>query len=461
MIRLFRVFIPSSILGLLISETLLIAGCYLLGLASQVEPLGLYLQFENGIIRLALVTLSMVLGLYLNDLYRRVRLDSILVFFQQLCLVVGASFLIQALLSYTHVQVQMPRTSMMAGSIICIVLIPIWRAIYSRVALQVLGAEQIVFVGTHPLNVQIATYLDANRELAMNPVGFYIENEHARDRTGIHPVLGTLTDLPPVSKKRYDRMIVGLEEQSHADVMHRVLQFQQLGRRVESMSQSYEKIFGKVAISQLRPMDILFTDHFAPSQFFSIAQSLYSWPLALLGLAAVSPIMLITALAVKLTSKGPILYRQTRTGKNNVPFQLLKFRSMFIDAETTTGAVWATENDPRVTPVGRFIRKYRIDEFPQFINVLRGDMSLVGPRPERPEFIDMLSTQIPFYGQRHVIRPGITGWAQINYRYGNTLEDSIIKLEYDLYYVKNLSPQLDFYIMFHTMKTMLLTTGAY
>jgi len=460
MIRLFRVFIPSSILGLLISETLLIACCYLFALSSQIEPLGMYLQFENGLLRLGVVTLSMVLGLYLNDLYKRVRLDSILVFFQQLCLVVGAAFLIQALFSYSNVQAQMPRTSMMFGSIFCIIMIPLWRAIYSRVALQVLGAEQIVFVGTDPLNVQIAGYLQANRELAMNPVGFYVETEEARERAGMHPVLGTLADTPP-QKARYDRMIVGINEASHADVMHRVLQFQRLGRRVESVSHAYEKVFGKVAISQLRPMDILFTDHFQPSSFFSLVQLLYSWPLALLGLLAVSPLMLITAIAVKLTSKGPILYRQTRTGRNNVTFELLKFRSMFVDAETHTGAVWATENDPRVTPVGRIIRKYRLDEFPQFINVLRGDMSLVGPRPERPEFIEMLSKQIPFYGQRHVIRPGITGWAQINYRYGNTLEDSIIKLEYDLYYVKNLSPQLDFYIMFHTMKTMLLTTGAY
>lgn len=461
MIRLFRVFIPSSILGLLVSETLLIIGCYVVALWSQIDPLSLFMQFENGYARLALVTLTTVLGLYLSDLYTRVRLDSILIFFQQLCLVIGASFLIQALLSYASVQMQMPRTSMMTGSILCIVMLPMWRRLYSRVALQVLGAEQIIFIGSHPLNVKIADYLAANRELAMNPVGFFIENEQARNCTGRHPVLGTLTEMPPLPKRPYDRIIVGIDENSPAEVMHRVLKFQRVGRHVESISQAYEKIFGRVAISQLRPIDILFTDHFSPSPFFSIVQTLYSWPLALLGLLAVSPIMLVTAIAIKLTSKGPILYRQIRTGRNNVPFQLLKFRSMFVDAEIATGAVWATENDPRVTPVGRIIRKYRFDEFPQFINVLRGDMSLVGPRPERPEFIEMLSTQIPFYGERHVIRPGITGWAQINYRYGNTLEDSIIKLEYDLYYVKNLSPQLDFYIMFHTMKTMLLTTGAY
>jgi exopolysaccharide biosynthesis polyprenyl glycosylphosphotransferase len=460
MIRLFSVFIPSSILGLLLSETLLIASCFVLSLNTYVDEIGMFLQFENGFARVTVVTLSMIIGLYLNDLYKRVRLGSVLVFFQQLCLVVGAAFLLQAILSYGRLQLQMPRTSMMAGSVACIILIPAWRAFYSRVALKVLGAERIAFIGTHPINLQIAEYLSANRELAMNPVGFYVENESCRDGAGKYPILGTLSEAPSIPETRYDGLIVGLNENVPTNLAHLVPTLQQLGRRVESMSQAYEKVFGKVAVSQLRPMDILFTSHFAPSPFFFAIQALYSWILAFLGLVAVSPIMIITAIAVRVDSKGPILYRQTRTGRNGVTFELMKFRSMYIDAEKD-GAVWATENDPRITPVGRFIRKYRIDEFPQFFNVLRGEMSLVGPRPERPEFIEMLSRQIPFYGERHIIRPGITGWAQINYRYGNTLEDSIIKLEYDLYYVKNLSPQLDFYIMFHTMKTMLLTTGAY
>jgi lipopolysaccharide/colanic/teichoic acid biosynthesis glycosyltransferase len=171
--------------------------------------------------------------------------------------------------------------------------------------------------------------------------------------------------------------------------------------------------------------------------------------------------MLATALAVRLGSSGPILFRQVRTGRNNQPFVLYKFRSMSEDAEAQTGAIWATENDPRVTPVGRFLRKYRLDELPQLFNVLRNEMAMVGPRPERPEFVNVLAEQIPFYNHRHSVKPGITGWAQINYRYGNSVEDTIVKLEYDLYYIKNFAPQLDFYVMFHTAKTMLLTRGAY
>jgi exopolysaccharide biosynthesis polyprenyl glycosylphosphotransferase len=170
--------------------------------------------------------------------------------------------------------------------------------------------------------------------------------------------------------------------------------------------------------------------------------------------------MLLTALAVRLSSPGPVLYRQTRVGLDGALFTVYKFRSMRADAEHGTGAVWAQKDDPRVTTVGRIIRRIRFDELPQLFNVFRGEMSIVGPRPERPEFVKALNEQIPYYRQRHCVRPGITGWAQISYKYGDTLEDTITKLEYDLYYIKNMSIALDTYIIFHTLKAMLLSRGA-
>jgi lipopolysaccharide/colanic/teichoic acid biosynthesis glycosyltransferase len=173
-----------------------------------------------------------------------------------------------------------------------------------------------------------------------------------------------------------------------------------------------------------------------------------------------APIMLLVALLVRLTSKGPILYRQQRVGRNGNVFTLYKFRSMVVDAEAVSGAVWAGRDDPRITRLGRVLRKYRLDEMPQLFNVVKGDMSIVGPRPERPEFVHTLSEQIPYYRQRHCIKPGLSGWAQINYKYGDTMEDVIIKLQYDLYYIKHLSPALDAYIVFNTFKTVLLTRGA-
>jgi lipopolysaccharide/colanic/teichoic acid biosynthesis glycosyltransferase len=170
--------------------------------------------------------------------------------------------------------------------------------------------------------------------------------------------------------------------------------------------------------------------------------------------------MLVTALAVRLTSKGPIFYRQRRVGVNGHIFTLYKFRSMYADAEARTGAVWASKDDPRITPLGKWLRRLRLDELPQFWNVVKGDMVIVGPRPERPEFVDVLAQQIPYYRQRLAVKPGITGWAQINHKYGDTQLDAMIKLEYDLYYIKHVAPALDFYIIFHTVKVMLLSRGA-
>jgi lipopolysaccharide/colanic/teichoic acid biosynthesis glycosyltransferase len=170
--------------------------------------------------------------------------------------------------------------------------------------------------------------------------------------------------------------------------------------------------------------------------------------------------MALVYIVVKLTSPGPSIFKQKRVGQNGVDFFLYKFRSMYVDAEARTGPVWASKNDPRITPVGRWLRLLRLDELPQFFNVIRGEMALVGPRPERPEFCAVLEKQIPFYHQRHVVKPGITGWAQINHKYAETIEDTSTKLEYDLYYVKHLAPALDAYIIFHTLKVMVLSRGA-
>jgi lipopolysaccharide/colanic/teichoic acid biosynthesis glycosyltransferase len=170
--------------------------------------------------------------------------------------------------------------------------------------------------------------------------------------------------------------------------------------------------------------------------------------------------MALAALAIRVSSNGPVLYSQTRVGRNGVAFRIYKFRSMRVDAEATSGAVWSVENDPRVTRIGRFLRRTRVDELPQLWNVLRGDMSFIGPRPERPEFVADLELQIPYYGQRHVVRPGITGWAQIRHGYGATIEDAREKLQFDLFYIKHMSFPFDVYIVLETVKTVLVRTGS-
>jgi exopolysaccharide biosynthesis polyprenyl glycosylphosphotransferase len=223
----------------------------------------------------------------------------------------------------------------------------------------------------------------------------------------------------------------------------------------------YEEYTGKIAVENLRPSWLIFSDGFSRVRGFGgVARALDVAGAALLLVLSL-PLMLIAAVLVGTTSSGPVLYRQQRVGLNGRVFTIGKFRSMRADAEAETGAVWATPGrDPRVTPVGAFLRRSRLDELPQLWNVLRGDMSLVGPRPERPEFVKRLTEQIPFYGQRHVVRPGLTGWAQVRYAYGASVEDAMEKLQYDLYYVKNRSIALNFYIIWDTLKTVVTRSGS-
>jgi exopolysaccharide biosynthesis polyprenyl glycosylphosphotransferase len=239
-----------------------------------------------------------------------------------------------------------------------------------------------------------------------------------------------------------------------------LLELRFAGHIIEEAASTYEKVCGRVCLKELRPSQLIYSGELGPRRASVFYQTAINVVMAAIGVMAATPIMLLTALAVRLTSAGPVLYRQVRVGLDGRPFTLYKFRSMRADAEAETGAVWASKDDPRVTPFGRIIRKLRIDEIPQLFNVLKGEMSVVGPRPERPEMVQSLSEKIPYYRHRHCVRPGITGWAQVNYKYGDTLEDVIRKLEYDLYYIKHMSLSLDNYIIFLTIKATLLSRGA-
>ena len=232
------------------------------------------------------------------------------------------------------------------------------------------------------------------------------------------------------------------------------------GHIIEEASTAYERVCGRICLNELRPSHLIYTGELGPSRSVLVYQQFTNLFAAVVGIILTAPFMVIAALMVRFSSPGPIFYRQVRVGLNSAPFTLYKFRSMRVDAEAGTGAVWATKDDPRITRAGRVLRKLRLDELPQLFNVLKGEMAIVGPRPERPEFVKTLSERIPYYHQRHAVLPGITGWAQINFKYGDSLEDTVTKLEFDLYYIKNMSAGLDLYIIFHTLKAMLLSRGA-
>ncbi|HWB83965.1 MAG TPA: sugar transferase [Bryobacteraceae bacterium] len=462
MIRLFRVFVPVGTLTLLVSEILLVLSAFVLAtyLVLEVDPT-VFLLYDGGLVRISLVLLSILIGLHFHDLYSQIYVRSRILLAQQLCLVMGVAFLLQGFISYLDPGLRVPLRVMLLGSAIAAVAIYFWRLFFSAYALQVVGRDRLLLVGGSSLLEDIGRHVEEHPEIGLCIAG-YVDDSH---EPGLllpgGKVLGRIESLREiVHSASPDRVVVGMLERRNRLPLGDLLELRFAGHIIEEVATTYERVCGRVCIKELHPSQLIYSGELGPRPQNVVYQSIMNVTVAAIGAVVALPVILLTALAVRFSSPGPILYRQVRVGQDGSLFTVFKFRSMRADAEAGTGAVWAAKDDPRVTRVGKVIRRLRFDELPQLFNVLRGEMSIVGPRPERPEFVKALSEQIPYYRQRHCVRPGITGWAQINHKYGDTLEDTITKLEYDLYYIKNMSVSLDTYIIFHTLKTMLLSRGA-
>ena len=460
MIRLFRVFVPTSTLVLLLTEIALVFAAYLVTLYVLLpyEP-EIFLLYEDGILRLSLVVLAVVLSLYFQDFYSSGRIRSKILLIEKTIRTIAIVFFSQALMAYAAPTLLMPRWTILAGSTVLLFALPAWRLTFNTIFFRALAPQRILFLGSNTVVQEIAQRLSDRPELGMCGLGYLdssyeIGHKLAARLTGARRIPGSSTN-----RRVAANLIASSWDCRNADNRCRCMSCWTCafgGLYIEEAARTYEAAFGRVTTKALRPSYLIFSSDLGPRPSSLQLQSMYSFVIAAIGLVIAAPIMLLVALAVRITSKGPILFRQTRVGLNGKPFTIYKFRSMRVDAEAKTGAVWAVKNDPRVTPIGKYLRILRLDELPQILNVLRGEMSIVGPRPERPEFVQTLSEIIPFYRQRHSVKPGITGWAQINYKYGETIDDAIVKLEYDLYYIKNLTSSLDMYIIFHTLKAMLV-----
>lgn len=256
-------------------------------------------------------------------------------------------------------------------------------------------------------------------------------------------------------------VVLALEERRNSLPLKDLLRIKTTGVHVNEISTFLERETGRIDLQSVNPSWLIFSDGFSGGRVLSsILKRCFDVLVSALLLLLAAPVILLTAIAIRLESKGSAFYRQSRVGLYGVPFDVLKLRSMRQDAETGGKAVWAEKNDPRITRIGRIIRKTRIDELPQCWSVLKGEMSFVGPRPERPQFVDDLEQKLNYYAERHMVKPGITGWAQINYPYGASIEDARHKLEYDLYYAKNYSPFLDLLILLQTLRVVLFPEGA-
>ena len=458
-VRLFRVFIPASVLALLLSEVALITACYVAASVwtLNVDPV-VYLWDEDNYWKILFVSGCIIVGFYLQDLYSEFRIPSRILLVQQVCLSVGSALLLMALLGYVQIEWILPRWLMVIGSALVIVLVPSWRLIYWKFVIRALQTERVLLLGNSSILAETTEHVMSRPQLGYNILGYLCELEPVEFPT---PCLGQISELKEVvAKLKPTRIVVGMAERRGRLPVQELLEIRFSGIVIEDAADAYEMATRRVCSRKIQPSQLIFTSELGPRRQALALQNIYSFFLGLIGLVVTLPLMLVVAILIKLTSRGAVLYRQKRVGMNGKIFTVFKFRSMYSDAEARTGAVWAKKDDPRITPLGKWLRLLRLDELPQFWNVVTGDMALVGPRPERPEFVETLSHQIPYYRQRLAVKPGITGWAQINHKYGDTELDAMIKLEYDLYYIKHVAPALDAYIIFHTIKVMLLSRGA-
>ena len=352
----------------------------------------------------------------------------------------------------------------LGGSVVILaLLLAPWRVALSWATTQFGFRERLLVVGTNKTAQALATEVWDRADMGVEIVGFIdADGSHQLPSGPSMPgVIGTIEDIPAIVRARaVDRVVVSLADARGKLPMDKLLEMKIDGVQFAHLASVYEEYTGRIALENLRPSWLIFSYGFNKTRMLAVGKRLIDIAAATLGFLLSLPLLIAVAIAVKATSKGPVLYSQRRVGKDGQIFVMYKFRSMRQDAEAKTGAVWATVGDSRVTPVGRVLRRMRLDELPQLWNVLIGEMSLVGPRPERPEFVSDLTRNIPFYGQRHVAKPGLTGWAQVRYIYGASMEDAIVKLQYDLFYIKHLSLWLDISIILRTIKIVLLGRGA-
>ena len=403
-----------------------------------------------------------LLCLYFADLYNHRVLSDRRELFVRAVQSLGATSLLLAAVYFWFPDLIVGRGVFIIAALLIISVLFGWRVLFEWTSRRVGPRERLLLVGTSDGAVSLARELYQRIELGVEIVGF-IDPDPARVGAAVlNPgVVGSIEDIPAIVRARgVDRVVVSLSEARGRLPMEKLLEMKLDGVTFDHLASVYEEYTGKIAIDNLRPSWLIFSDGFKKSRLHTAVKRTLDAICALAALVVLLPVMLLVAIAVKLSSRGPVLYHQARVGLHGHVFNIHKFRSMREDAEKDTGAIWAVKQDGRVTRVGGFLRRTRLDELPQLWNVLRGEMSLVGPRPERPEFVSSLQRTIPFYRQRHSVRPGLTGWAQVCFTYGATVEDAMEKLQYDLFYIKNMSTALDLFIMAKTAKTVLMRQGS-
>ena len=438
MFSFLRSLFSTRVLSLLVPEAILIFSCYILAAywAGGADP-SVFLWYDNGLLQIAVVVAGLLTGLQLNKLYAQVGVRSKILLLQQLCLTLGVTFLLESLLSYLRLSdLVLPPVIMVVGSALTLVTLLFWRIFYSTVLRKDMGMQRVLFYGTNTAVVEASRSLAAHPELGYSTVGYIDDGRPAGTPLHGAPVLGATADLERiVAQALPDRVVVGVTERRSGLPFRKLLDLQFRGIEIQQVGELYELACERVCVAELLPSQIIFSGELGARRGAIAMQAINSKILALAGLLLLAVLLPPAALAIVVSSRGPVMEAQPRLGLNMVPFVLYRFR--------------CRRTDGRLTLPGRWLRRLHLDGLPQLLNVIRGEMALVGPRPHRPEFIPVLMEHMPYYGQRHAVRPGIMGWSQLNCDYGRA-HDALEALEYDLYYIKHVSPALDAHIILHT-----------
>jgi sugar transferase (PEP-CTERM system associated) len=417
---------------------------------------------KHGFYKAAFATVFCLAAFYLYDLYDFVIMHDRRELVLRLIQALGLAWMALALAFYAMPVLMIGRGVSLIALPLALGLMVGWRlSIHWLLGHPHIG-ERILIVGSGEMAVETAREALERRDAGYRIIGFTDNDPELLGKSLINPrVIGLTNNLMEIVKREnVDRIVVAMGERRGQFPVEQLLQLSLSGDVfIEECASFYERVTGRVHLKMMRPSFMIFSGRGRQAKLNSFFRVAMHRGVAFIGAILSLPIAIVTAILIKLESGGPVLYRQERVGKNGRTFTLMKFRSMRVDAEKN-GPVWAQDGDDRTTRVGRIIRRIRVDEIPQFWNILRGDMNFVGPRPERPHFIKQLAEEIPYYEQRHLIAPGLTGWAQIKYPYGASIEDARQKLQYDLYYIKNQNLLLDAAILFETVKTIIFSRGA-
>lgn len=415
------------------------------------------------ILKALLITITCQACLYYNDLYDLKVTDTLTELGIRLLQALGAAAILLAIIYFIFPDFIISEGIFIISIAFIIVLIVSWRIGYNRILSLGLFNQKIIILGSSDTAIEISKEIQEKKDSGYEIASMISKNQFSENLCDANIDMvcqHTYDNVCDISEKlRVKKIVVALKEKRGAFPIKELLRCRVKGIEILEGSTFYEMLTGKLIVEQINPSWLIFSKGFQKSRIQKLVKRSIDMVISLSMLVLLLPLIVLVAIIIKLDSKGPVLFSQERVGESRKPYMVHKFRSMRSDAEKSTGPVWAKENDDRITRVGEFIRKTRIDEIPQLWNVLKGEMSFVGPRPEREHFVQQLEKIIPYYGERFTVKPGLTGWAQVSYGYGATVEDAVEKLNYDLFYIKNMSILMDIMIVARTVKTVLFGMG--